>query len=257
MNIDSIKTYPAGSTAKHRLKNNNVLEFRENSADLCEKKSVYRGYNGSFTGNQAAVNSFNNLGNTFFDKLFRSNKFQKLVEVFENKTVVASTLVALVVAGVARPLTNLAMASDKDREDSIYAASHAISSAVVGFVISSIIMAPFDKAFRKIKEDPKKFLKGLEELLDVSEIGKRKLEKSKPYKKISKVAQMIPDTLILGVPKAMLTIALIPPILGLFGVKKGHKKAAQQAQQAQTENTQYDKNLIQNSAFDMIKGGVK
>ena len=71
------------------------------------------------------------------------------------------------------------MAGDKDKEDSMYAAAHAISSAVIGFVISSIVMAPFDKAFRKIKDDPKKYLQGLEELLDVKEIGKRKLEKSK------------------------------------------------------------------------------
>lgn len=227
---------------------------------MCDKNSVNRGYySGSFTGikiDQAAANDFKNLGNTFTDKIFRSDKFKKILEIFENKTVVASTLVALVVAGVARPATNMAMAGKDDREDSMYAAAHAISSAVIGFVISSIVMAPFDKAFRKIKEDPKKYLQGLEKMLDVEEIGKRKLEKSKPYKKISKMAQMIPDTLVLGIPKAMLTIALIPPILKyVFHLEKGKKKEAVQDNQ-QPQNI--ERNIVkENPAFAMIKGGNK
>lgn len=74
-------------------------------------------------------------------------------------------------------------------------------------------MAPFSAAFKKIKENPKKYLQGLENILGVEKIGPRKLEKSIAYKKLSKIAQFIPDTLVLGIPKAMLTIALIPPIL--------------------------------------------
>ena len=261
MNIDSIKNYPTGSSVKHKRKDTNALEYRQKSADLCENnKSINRGYSGSFTGigiNRAAANDFQNLGNTFTDKIFRADKFQKLLEVFENKTVVASTLVALIVAGVARPLTNIAMAGKNDKEDSMYAAAHAISSAVIGFVISSIVMAPFDKAFRKIKDDPKKYLQGLEEMLDVKEIGKRKLEKSKPYKKISKMAQMIPDTLVLGIPKAMLTIALIPPILKyVFHLEKGNKKEV--AKNTQPQNNDVNNNIVKNNpAFSMIKGGVK
>lgn len=255
MKIDSIKNYPVGYVSQiHRLKHDSEHEghiaemYREND----EGKSVNRGYSGSFTGKEkAAVN----VGDNLLNKIFRSNSFQKLLDIFEEKTVVASTLVALVVAGIARPTTNLAMAGKEDREDSIYAASHAISSALIGFIVSSIVMAPFDKAFRKIKEDPKKYLQGLEELLDVKEIGKRKLEKSKPYKKLSKVAQMIPDTLILGIPKAMLTIALIPPILKyLFHMEKGKHKQEQPKQEA-VQN--YSKQLENSHSFKAIKGGNK
>ena len=200
------------------------------NAGLREKNSN-RGYSVAFSGSgaskktsEAAVKVFNNLGDTVTDKIMRSEKFKKLVEVFEEKTVVAQALVALAVAGVLRPATNMAMAGKDDREDSMYAAAHAISSAVIGFVVSSLVMAPFDKAFKKIKAEPKKYLSGLEDLLGVKEIGKRKLEKSKPYKNISKVAQMIPDSIVLGIPKAMLTIALIPAILKyVFGLEKKSK----------------------------------
>ncbi len=212
----------------HSIQYDTSLKQRYNPAD--KMKGYNAGYNITFNGSrastsEAAVKVFNNLGKTFGDKIFRSGKFQKLVEVFEEKTVVAQALVALVVAGVLRPATNMAMAGKKDKEDSMYAAAHAISSAVIGFVVSSIVMAPFDKAFKKIKAEPKKYLTGLEKLFGVEEIGKRKLEKSLPYKKISKMAQMIPDSIVLGIPKAMMTIALIPPILKyVFGWEKKSNK---------------------------------
>lgn len=235
MKVDSITNNMADKPDfRHR-----PLYAHENGdwVGMYKNKSENRGYySGSFTGkNEAAVN----VGNNFVNKMFRSNWFQNLLHIFEEKSVVASTLVALVVAGMARPATNLAMAGKDDREDSIYAASHAISSAVIGFVVSSIVMAPFDKAFRKIKEKPKNYLKGLEELLEVKEIGKRKLEKSKPYKKLSKMAQFIPDV-ILAIPKAMLTIALIPPILKYVFHLEKHKK---------TENQQEVKDILKYSSI--------
>ena len=263
MNIDSIKNYPNGSTAKlkHR-QNTNVLEYNKESADLCENKSVNRGYySGSFTGinmNRAAAKSYVNLGNTFGDKIFRSDKFKWLNAMFEEQSVIGQALVALFVAGGLRPATNLAMATDKDREDSIYAASHVIASAVIGFVVSSIVMAPFGAAFKKIKENPEKYLKGLEDVLGVEKIGPRKLEKSMPYKKLSKIAQFIPDTLVLGIPKAMLTIALIPPILKyVFHMEKGKKKGAPQVAEVTNQKMDYAKTQLSSSAFDEVKGGVK
>lgn len=260
MNIDSIKNYPTGSTVglKHK-KHSSVLEYKQKSADLCENKNVNRGYySGSFTGikmNQAAANSYVNLGNTFVDKIFRSDKFKWTNAMFEENSVIGQALVALVVAGGLRPATNLAMAGKKDKEDSMYAASHAIASAVIGFVVSSIVMAPFGAAFRKIKDNPAKYLKGLEKVLDVEEIGPRKLEKSKPYKKLSKIAQFIPDTLVLGIPKAMLTIALIPPILKyVFHIEKGHKK---DAPKPEMQNMNYAKTQINSPAFSSVNGGIK
>lgn len=259
MNIDSIKNYPTDAKVglKYR-KHSNMLEYKQKSADLCEKKSENRGYyGGSFTGinmNQAAANSFENLGNKFYDKIFRSRKFQWTNAMFEENSVIGQALVALVVAGGLRPATNLAMAGKKDKEDSIYAASHAIASAVIGFVVSSIVMAPFGAAFRKIKANPEKFLKGLEQVLGVEEIGSRKLEKSKAYKKLSKIAQFIPDTLVLGIPKAMMTIALIPPILKyVFHMEKGQKKDAQKSLE---QNMDYAKTQINSPAFKSIQGGV-
>ena len=263
MNIDSIKNYPTGSKVKLKNTRTGVLEYKQESADLCENKSVNRGYySGSFTGiklNQAAANSYNNLGNTFTDKIFRSKTFKWANTMFEDNSVIGQALVALVVAGGLRPATNLAMAGKKDKEDSIYAASHAISSAVIGFVVSSIVMAPFGAAFKKIKDNPEKYLKGLEDLLGVEKIGARKIEKSMPYKKLSKIAQFVPDTIVLGIPKAMLTIALIPPILKyVFHMEKGKKKnAPSESTPVAQSNLNYAKTQLDSPAFKAIQGGVQ
>lgn len=257
MNIDSIKIYSADSISKPKRKNTNGHGFKENSVDLCNKKSVNRGYyGGSLTSFGAAANSYSDLGDRLCDKIFRSKNFQWLTETAEEQSVIGAALVSLVVAGGLRPATNLAMAGKKDKEDSVYAASHAISSALIGFAVSSIVMAPFSAAFKKIKENPKKYLQGLENVLGVEKIGPRKLEKSIAYKKLSKIAQFIPDTLVLGIPKAMLTIALIPPILKyVFHMEKGKKATA--PQQAEQQNMNFAKTQLNSPVFKSVQGGME
>ena len=87
MNIDSIKIYSADSISKPKRKNTNGHGFKENSVDLCNKKSVNRGYyGGSLTSFGAAANSYSDLGNRFCDKIFRSKNFQWLTETAEEQS---------------------------------------------------------------------------------------------------------------------------------------------------------------------------
>ena len=266
MNIDSIKLYSSGFDIKSKHGDYGAHEFIRKRAQESEEKSVNRGYySGSFTGKNGAavVASYEKLGETLWDKTTGSGVFKSLLKVFEDKSAVASSLVALVMAGMPRPITNLAMAGKDDRDDSIYAASHAIASAIIGFLVSSVVMHPFDKAFLEIKENPKKYLSGqnLEEVFGVTKIGPRKLEKSKAYTKLRKAAQMGIDTIFLGIPKAMLTIAMIPPILKyVFHLEKGSSK-----RESLTKNTARDialatiapLNLVISASVlhEMIKGG--
>ena len=63
----------------------------------------------------------------------------------------------------------------------------------------------------------------------------------------------IPDWVI-GVPRAMLTIALIPPILKyVFGLEKKKKSAPQQEQVAQAPKMDF----IEKDVFKTVKGGAK
>lgn len=256
MNIDSIRNYSAGVMLKHKPKYGLENGAENKSADVCDKKNVNRGYySGSFTGgrNGAAADVFENLGKSTWDKISGSKKFEKLREIFRTQGPIGAGLVSLVAAGVLRPATNLATTGKKDREDGIYAASHAISSAVIGFIVASIVMAPFGSAYKKISSNPEKYLKGLEKLFGVESIGKRRLEKSKAYKKLSDIAKFAMDSIVLGIPKAMLTIALIPPILKyVFHMEKGKKKDAAPIQQPTQD---YSKNLVNSPVFKEVQGG--
>lgn len=210
------------------------------------------GYNGSrakssdaavyFTGNNAKIEK---LGKTFFDKVAQSKATEKILGFFDEKPVVAQSLIALVVAGLIRPATNMAMASKQDREDSMYAASHAISSAVIGYLASSILMAPFNDAAKKINAKPENYLRGAEKNLGVIEIGSRKLGKSRAYQNLSQFAKMLPDSIVFGILKAMLTIALIPPILKyVFHVEKKPK------QNVSNQQVNVEKNKVETNKID-------
>ncbi len=187
---------------------------------------------------------------TFLGKLIGSKAIDKATDFFHNRPSVAQAFMALFVAGMMRPATNLAMAGKNDKEDSIYAATHAIASAVVGYIASSTILAPFDAAFKDIANSKKikRHLKGKEKLLNVYKIGPRAIETSSRWSKLADICKFSFDSFFLGIPKAMLTIALIPPILKYgFGLEKKSKQPA-------VKSEAYSQNFVNKDAF---LGGVK
>ena len=269
MNIDSIKNYPTGSSAKLKHKRHtNVLEYGQKSADLCENKSVNRGYySGSFTGintNRAAANILKATNSS------SEGMFDKILKLCDKHTVIAQNLVALVLAVGLRPLAIMALPG-KDKEDKQYAAGHAIASGLIGFGFSTIVMYPLGIAVTKTKNKVKeaaaalnlsknaaelteeqaenvarlkqkykienlsdlenlKVFKKFKEIYKVENLAD--LEHSAAFKNVTKIMDMAPDVFIFGVAKAMLTVALIPPILKYgFGLEKKKKGAQQQAQQ--------------------------
>lgn len=290
MNIDSIKTYPAGTQAKQRHKG--MLEFRQKSAGLCENKSVNRNnYNGSFTGlNVAAV-----AGS--IDTRKSSTVLDKILTLCDKHTVIAQNLVALFLAAGLRPIAIMSLPGQKkDKDDKIYASGHSIASGLIGFAFSSIVMYPLGQAVEKTKgaikeataaidmmKDSSKLTKKQKEgidklkkkykLNDISEIENVKtfqklkktygvktigeLEHSKAFKNVTKMLDMAPDVFIFGVLKAMLTVALIPPILKyVFGIEK--KKTPQtQAQINNPANTPTPPPAIEKPEIEKFAGGLK
>lgn len=310
MNIDSIKNYPTGSLVKHKRKNQNVLENRQKSADLCERKNVNRGYyGGSFTGikNVAAV-----AGSLAPKKQGKISKlFDKMLELCDEKTVIAQNLVALFLAAGLRPLAIMSLPGDKDKDDKKYASGHSIASGIIGFGFSTIVMSPLDAAAKKLtapiseastviqaqkdilagKQVKDKVLKKMEKIKekykinDLSELENievfKKLKKtynantlveldhSQAYKNVTRMLKMAPDVFIFGIAKAMLTIALIPPILKYgFGMEKKKKtqEPSQSANQIKTQTVENNKqqNTTPVSSQSIIKpemskfaGGLK
>ena len=258
MKINSINndfTLKSGYLEVYRDPHNN----KDKSAGLCGKNS--KEYNVSFNGglpvkSEAAVN------------VFKSKKMKALdwlLKFVKDHNVSGSALMALFLAGVLRPLTIMALPGKKDKEDKIYASGHSIASGLIGFGVSTVLTTPwdngvmsvmqnyqkhYDTVIKNIKEGTNEEPKPLKYKFDILnkryerlvEIAKEQgtkataLEKRMLKKQIDNMGLMMKNITewAIAVPRSILTIALIPPILKyVFGVEK--KKAEPVAAKNQAE----------------------
>lgn len=222
------------------------------------------GYCGSFTGKSEAATSF-------LDKILKNNWFGNFAKYAHEHNISGSALIALVLAGVMRPATIMALPGDKDKDDKIYASGHAMASGIMGFIVSTAITSPFDESIKKVFADNSKFvgkkLKSLSEKIEVLKAKKlaktitaEELEKLKSLaskrQSMQTLAKNIPDWII-AVPRAMLTVALIPPILKyVFGLEKKKKNENKDVININNQNF-VNSNIIDKPVFAAFKGGVK
>ncbi|MDR1168458.1 MAG: hypothetical protein LBK53_06195 [Heliobacteriaceae bacterium] len=185
----------------------------------------------------AAAVSFNGL----FKNIASGNWYNSILTYTSEHNVSASALVSLVFASILRPVTIMGMPGKEgknSREDKIYASGHSIASGLIGFVSSVILTSPLDIAIKKIKESKN----------PAADYGLKEYSKLTPkmQRSLNNVVRMLPDWII-AVPRAALTVALIPPILKyVFGIEK--KKQA-----APVVN-----NIIPiKSVFQDFKGGLR
>lgn len=250
MKINSIQydmTLKQGSLRPHSESQN----FRDkNSAGVYEKRGYNADYCGSFTGKSKAAAT---VKKSFLDKILSSNWFGRFSQYSQDHNISTSSLIALVLAGILRPATIIALPGKEDKEDKIYASGHAIASGIIGFVISTIVTSPLDMSIKKFFEDPNTYLtsknsskksgrkgskpsyeriKAAIAYLDEKVKAAKTANYYEPLRKRLKAQVGAMDTLaknipgfFIAIPRAILTIALIPPILKyVFGVEK--KKAA-------------------------------
>lgn len=248
--------------------------FRErNFAGVCEKNNT-SGYNAANSGslpreNGAAAITFKGALGT---RILTNEKFSKFLEIAHNHNIATASLIALGLAGVLRPITIMSLPGKKNKEDKIYASGHSIASGVIGFIASTIVTSPLDTAMKmytnnsKFWKENSSYKQLQNELQNIKEPAAIKLQKAK-IEAFKTAMKNIPDWFI-AVPRAMLTIALIPPILKyVFGIekKKKPKPDAQPQQQQQSQpqaapsnQTEIAKlNLEDKSAFAAVKGGLK
>ena len=260
-------TLNQGSSRLHSEPQN----FREKNAGAYDNNRGYNAnFNGSFTGkSEAAVKTIKKGG------ILTSKWFNKLTEYSNEHNVATSALIALGLAGVLRPATIMTLPGKKDKEDKIYASGHSMASAILGFVASVIITSPLDGNIIKDKDgNPQILSKKLVELLEKEKALEAKanlrdetgkiVDKAarEAYKAVQKhraalevLSKNIPDWII-AVPRSILTIALIPPILKyVFGVEKKKKPEPQKETNNMTNPAAMD--FINKPVFQEVKGGVK
>ena len=99
----------------------------------------------------------------WLDKTLNSPNFDKVLDLMGHEVLVQAAISCLICV-VLRPLTIIAMAGKKDKNDNLYAASHSMASGVVGLISSLVITTPFSKGI-KYANDPKRLMNLSEEIL--------------------------------------------------------------------------------------------
>lgn len=262
--------------------------FREkNKGAYSDNRGYNADFNGSFTGkSETAVNTMKKGG------ILASGWFNKLALSAKEHNIGTSALIALGLAGVMRPATIMALPGKKDKEDKIYASGHSMASAILGFIVSVIVTSPLDGAVKKLfngggylKDKDGNIVKGKDgkpvvlskKLVELAEkenalneianardpITKKIKDKAarETWKGIKNLrsaletlAKNLPE-LFIAVPRATLTIALIPPILKyVFGVEKKKKPEAPNVNNANVALTPM--NFINKPVFQKLKDGV-
>ncbi len=298
MKTNSIKydfTRKQGYSSVHR----GPQIFKEKSAGLCEKNNAEKSvtFSGGLTRmSEAAANCFNinplNVGSSSRGGLFKKKWFDSFLRYANAHNIGCSALMALILAGGLRPVTIMALPGKKDKEDKIYASGHSIASGIIGFGFSTLLTTPLDIAVKKLFEDAKeklpipkegipkgakhsdytKFNMGIlnKKYLRLAELKKMAAEATTEAEKKAIKQQINALELsmkniaewVIAVPRAMLTIALIPLVLKyVFGLEKKKKPAApaQQEQQNLSKAVQDEavRHFMQNKNINDFKGGNK
>lgn len=228
MNLTITKGYSNLRTGGFSEFKHPLSEQEKNHVGMCKNKQENNmKFSGNFTGKSEIAANY--LKKPLSQRFLESRTLSKFLESVHTHNITTSALIALGFAGVLRPATILSLPGKKDKDDKIYASGHSIASALMGFGVSLILTSPLDIAMRKIetnKIQPKKLtqlnkeIEELEKQLQTDEIAK-KLKSMKAYRKALVIlGKNVPDWII-AIPRAALTIALIPPILKyVFGLEK-------------------------------------
>ena len=198
-------------------------------------------------------------------KIINSDLFARALKLVGDNEALFENIITIFLAGMLKPICVLAMPGAEE-EDKQAAATKNFVAAVVGFMLSNIILTPVSNGVKKILADipnyienpayrklidPKEFGDELVKIgkNEVMEAGKLADAYSTFYKKVADLA--ITPT------KAKITITFMPFLLNfLFGKKKAEKAAAKKAQ-AEASLKHIKLNQDENELYKNFAGGLK
>lgn len=185
----------------------------------------------------------------------------------EENNVAFSATFALLLTCILRPAAIVALPGDKkNNDDKKYAAAHSIASGVIGFVVATAVSSPISAALKKVLAEPSMYIKAKDKKYynndDVLyEKAKKAAVKRADYLECSMKMSKTANTwitrsvdVLMAIPKACITIALIPPILKyIFGYEK-KKHVSKPINNIQINHNQ---NQLSEKKPKNIEGGIK
>ena len=152
----------------------------------------------------------------WYDKILTSGFFDKALEMMSHEVFVQAAI-SCIICVLLRPLTIMALPNKKDKNDNKYAASHSVSSGLMGLASSLLISIPFSKGIKYMQQNllqnlKPEMLKQMFPNLNVESIWKDKAKGirkpmnewldtvgnkfSKEYKNVMKVAKPKPISMV-------------------------------------------------------------
>ena len=191
--------------------------------------------------NKSASVNFGGFFNA--NNIYKSNILKKSFEFASDNGALFAAGVALLTTVLLRPFAIFATPGVK-KENKKYACAQSIASGAIGFGIMALISTPLAQALKKINENPQKYLKEstIKNLSDGAE-----LLKSSKYKFSTQLFKLGADS-VSAIPKALLTCALIPPIMLALFPKK---------QQEQQSGIYFRSAHIDNRSSQIFRGFIK
>ena len=129
-------------------------------------------------------------------------------------TFVAATTLAMA-AGI-RPIA-IGLTPDVKKENKQYAITNSIASGLIKFAMVEAIAMPVENAVKKIDKNPEKYLN--EKTINALKGSAKTLAESKKYKFATQILKM-GTGLATAIPKAMITVSLIPVLMNTLFPKK-------------------------------------
>jgi len=199
--------------------------------------------------------SFKGLGEgALAHKLAQSNGVKKLLLAANKNTLAIEALYALLITCMLRPAVTLMTPAktDAEKDKNKFRAAHAIASGALGFAFTMCVSHPMSDAVDKVMntklpDGSYKYIRKFTEQLTANG--------GKPFKELAKrIHQPVFMPL-----RAMATVAIVPPILAWFGLKKNKNETPQapnESPQTNLNNLSLPSSKLQVvSAADAVKGG--
>lgn len=144
--------------------------------------------------------------------IYKNKTLKKGLEFAADNGALFAAGTSLCLSTIVRPLSILS-APKTDKENRKIACAKSVASSVVGFFVMLGATLPISKSIKKINKKPEKYLKSstIKNLKDSS----KPLSSSKAYQFTTQLFKLGISALT-AVPKAMITCALIPPIMGFL-----------------------------------------
>lgn len=188
---------------------------------MCSEMTNYDVLDHAVIKKNDTVNSFNKktASNVNFRGLpisstktwkFAQNKIvHKVLQMADSNQTVFDALFALLITCGLRPAAIMAQSNEHNKEKNKKAASHSISSGIIGYGFAVAVFSPIKKGLDKIRKNPEIFAKKAEKYFTYN--GTKKMSASKRFQTYTMMCNYIPQVVTASIRSAI-TIAMIPYI---------------------------------------------